>query len=210
MGHVAGDLYDVFELPEDRVAFVILDVAGHGISAALLTGVVKMSLHRRLAERRDPAQAIALVNDDLLGCVSDGQFATACVGVWDPEDRTWTYCAAGHPGGLLAASDGIRHLPPTGPLLGVMADAQWSTGTVRLHQGDRLFLCTDGVTEAGSPGNTLGRTGLEKVVRQSLRASLDDQVALVMAEASARAAGRPTDDATVLAIELLSGEQDRP
>ena len=85
--HVAGDLYDVFELSGGRMAFVILDVAGHGITAALLTGVVKMSLHRRLAEQDDPAAAICLVNEDLLRCVSDGQFVTACVSVWEPGSR---------------------------------------------------------------------------------------------------------------------------
>ncbi len=199
--HVAGDLYDVFELPEGRTAFVILDVAGHGITAALLTGVVKMSLHRRLAERRDPAEAIALVNEDLLRCVSDGQFVTACVGVWEPDDRAWTYCGAGHLGGLLSSRDQVLHLPPTGPLLGVLADARWSSRTVQLHEGDRLFLYTDGVIEAGLPENKLGQDGLAAMVHQSCQTSLEKQLALIMDEVSARSSGHPQDDATVLAVE---------
>jgi len=199
--HVAGDLYDVFELPGGRTAFVILDVAGHGITAALLTGVVKMSLHRRLAERSDPADAISLVNEDLLRCISDGQFVTACVGVWKAEDQAWTYCGAGHPGGLLSCRDQILHLPPTGPLLGVMADAQWLCKTIQLHEGDRLFLYTDGVIEAGIPDNKLAQDGLEAIVRQSPETSLEEQLALIMDEVSARSCGHPQDDATALAVE---------
>lgn len=200
--HVAGDLYDVFELPSGRMAFVMLDVAGHGITAALLTGVVKMSLHRRLTEQDDPAAAMTFVNDDLLDCVSNGQFVTACVGVWSPEDRTWTYCGAGHPGGLLSSGERISHLPPTGPLLGVMANAEWSSGTMQLQPGDRLFLYTDGVIEAGAPGNMLGQAGLEALVSRSCDESLAGQAALIMAEASARSLGHPKDDATILAVEF--------
>ena len=199
--HVAGDLYDVFELPEVRTAFVILDVAGHGIAAALLTGVVKMSLHRRLAEQNDPAAAISLVNEDLLRCISEGQFVTACIGVWNAEDQTWTYCGAGHPGGLLSSSDQVCHLPSTGPLLGVVGDAQWSSEMIQLHKGDRLFLYTDGVIEAGTPDNKLTKEGLEAIVRQSPEASLEEQLDMIMDEVSARSSGHPQDDATVLAVE---------
>lgn len=205
--HVAGDLYDVFELPGGKIAFVILDVAGHGITAALLTGVVKMSLHRRFAEQADPAAAMSLVNEDLLHCVSDGQFITACVGVWRHEDRTWTYCGAGHLGGLLSSSERVLHLPPTGPLLGVIADAQWSCRTIKLHEGDRLFLYTDGVIDAGSPDNRLAQVGLEAIVRQSAEKSLTEQLALIMDKVSARDSGHPQDDATVLAVEGRWHEQ---
>lgn len=204
--HVAGDLYDVFELPGGRTAFVILDVAGHGITAALLTGVVKMSLHRRLAEHDDPASAVSLVNEDLIRCISDGQFVTACIGVWQPSDQTWTYCAAGHPGGLLSSPDQILHLPPTGPLLGVISDAQWSCKTVQLHEGDKLFLYTDGVIEAGAPDNALTQEGLEAIVRQSREAGLAEQLASIMSEVLTRSLGHPQDDATILVVELLLDE----
>ncbi len=204
---VAGDLYDVFELSGGRIAFVILDVAGHGISAALLTGVVKMSLHRRLAEREDPAEAISFVNQDLLRCVSDGQFVTVCVGIWESKDRTWTYCAAGHPGGLLLAANGMRHLPSTGPLLGVFSEAEWSAEKVQLHPTDRIFLYTDGVTEVGAPSNIMGQAGLEQVVRETNNEQLTHQVELIMKKVLTHSSGKPEDDVTILAVEVLSEEK---
>jgi len=163
--------------------------------------VVKMSLHRRLAERDDPASAISLANEDLLRCISDGQFVTACIGVWDPAGQTWTYCGAGHSGGLLSSHDQVRHLPSTGPLLGVVADAQWSSEMIQLHKNDRLFLYTDGVIEAGTPDNMLTQDGLEAIVRRSPGKDLEKQLAMIMDEVSARSSGHPQDDATVLAVE---------
>ncbi len=207
VGHVAGDLYDIFALPDNGTAFVVLDVAGHGISAALLTGVVKMSLHRRLAEQADPGKAISLVNGDLLACISGGEFVTACVGIWRPKDSTWTYCGAGHPGGLLAAGEEVQYLPPTGPLLGVLPEAEWLSETIQLHPTNRIFLYSDGATEAGMPSNKLGQAGLERITRRSSDKSLADQVAFIMNEVSIRSSGEPEDDVTVIAIEFSPGHQ---
>ena len=200
--HVAGDLYDVFELPEGRTAFVILDVAGHGITAALLTGVVKMSLHRRLAERDDPAEAISLVNEDLLRCISDGQFVTVCVGVWNAEDQTWTYCAAGHPGGLALSDDAIKSMPSTGPLLGVIPEATWSSDVLQMSVGDEIFLFTDGVVEAGAPDDRLRETGLMALLAQVKSLPLADQVKRVMEETYGRDHGSPADDRTIIALKV--------
>ena len=200
--HVAGDLYDIFELSDGRVAFVILDVAGHGITAALLTGVVKMSLHRRLAEREDLAAAIALVNEDLLRCVSDGQFVTVCVGVWNAKDRTWTYCGAGHPGGLLLSGDTVRSMPSTGPLLGVTSELNWSSEVLHLSEGDELFLYTDGIIEAGTPHDKLGETGLITLLKDIQSLSLSDQVRRVIEETYERDLRCPADDRTIIALKV--------
>ncbi len=203
---VAGDLYDVFALPDGKIAFAILDVSGHGVSAALLTGVVKMSLHRRLSEQDDIAEAISLVNRDLIECVTEGRFVTACVGIWQPGRRTWTYCAAGHPGGLLLSGGDIRRLEPTGPLIGALRDVHWSTESVALKTSDRLFLFTDGVIEAGAPANMLATSGLERVILESAGLGLSEQVETIMREVQLRTSGRPEDDVTVLAIEWTASD----
>lgn len=202
--YVAGDLYDVFDLPGDKTGVAILDVSGHGISAALLTGVVKMSLHRRLAEEDDLAQAIAHVNSDLLACVSEGQFVTACVGIWNSRDRTWTYCAAGHPGGMLLTAAGLRQLSPTGPLLGVLPEAQWSAESVPLEARSRLFLYTDGVIEAGRPDETFGNEGLARMLKRSAHSPAAEQIALVMDDVARRNADSSPDDATIVVLEFSS------
>ena len=141
-GLVAGDLWDVFRLPSGKTAVTILDVSGHGIGAALLTGVVKMSLNWRLGEEENPAKAISNVNNDILSCMSDSdeQFVTVIVGVWNPQDTSWTYCAAGHAGGLLQTGHQVCNLSATGPLLGVFVGAQWEDKEIKMSKGDKLFL----------------------------------------------------------------------
>lgn len=200
---VAGDLYDFFLLPQDRVAVAILDVAGHGISAALLTGVVKMSLRYRLGEQADLARAVSLVNEDLLACTTSEKFVTACVGVWDPRARAWTYVAAGHHGGTLVSSGGVEQLGSTGPLLGVTGEGIWAARTVTLSVGDRLFLYTDGLPEAGAPDHALGIAGVGDVLKPSGGEPLPAQAANLIQAAMARSGGRPEDDLTLLAMEVL-------
>lgn len=198
---VAGDLYDVFDLPDGRTAVAILDVAGHGLSSALLTGVVKMSLHWRMAEIADLGKAVAQVNQDLLDCATEGQFVTATVGVWDARDRTWRYCAAGMSGGLLIQDGKQELLPSTGALIGVFEKEEWAERTVTLRPGDRLVLYTDGVTDAGMPADALDETGLASLLDETRTLPLRDQIEKVIEAASQRCAKAPCDDVTIVALE---------
>jgi serine phosphatase RsbU (regulator of sigma subunit) len=207
--HVAGDLYDVFDLPDAKTAIAILDVVGHGISAALLTGVVKMSLHWRLTQQKALVKAVCLINRDILDCVGDEEFVTACVGIWDPAKRTWTYCAAGHPGGLWLTDGDVRVLPNSGPLLGVLSETQWSTETIQLQPGDRMFLYTDGIVEAGGPEDILGLDGLEQILQGSRDISVADQIGLVMSEVAKRNPAKLGDDVTLVGFEVLSDYQQK-
>jgi HAMP domain-containing protein len=201
--HVAGDLYDIFKLADAKTAFAVLDVCGHGISAALLTGVVKMSLHRRLTEEDNLSRAMELVNSDLLSCVLQGRFVTACVGIWNSDDHTWTYCAAGHPGGMLVSNGRAQSLNSTAPLLGVLSDADWATDIIRLSSGSKLFLYSDGVVEAGVADGRMEDFDLEKTLLQNMDSRLIEQVAAVMAEATCNTTVQSMDDATIVAFEVL-------
>jgi HAMP domain-containing protein len=201
--HVAGDLYDIFKLSENRTCIAILDVCGHGISAALLTGVVKMSLHRRLAEKDNLSEAMSLVNEDLLACVPEGHFVTACVGLWDQEDQSWTYCAAGHPGGLLLTQNHTNSLEATAPLLGVFEGRDWPISVVKLSPGDRIFLYTDGVVESGLAEGEVEYYNLSNVLNCCVDLSLREQVATIIAGTTQRSSGGIKDDATIVAFEVL-------
>lgn len=203
---VASDLYDVFILPGGKTVLLVLDVSGHGVSAALLTGVVKMSLHRRLAEEDDPAKAIMLVNRDLLACATEGEFVTVCVGVWNHVERTWTYCAAGHEGGMLISGGRLTALPATGALLGVLEKATWTNRVVKLRNGDRLILFTDGVVDARAPSRPFGSAGLERVIQTSLDVSLPDQITRIADEAEKHCVPRACDDMTIVGLEVLPGD----
>jgi len=199
--HVAGDLYDVFRLPSGRTAVAVFDVAGHGISAALLTGFVKMGLHWRLTESPGPARALEALNADL---VAGRRFVTACVGVWDADGRTWTYASAGHPGGMLFRNSAAERLSSTGPPLGVVETAVWDERTVSLGPGARLFLYTDGILDAGAPANVLGEEGLERLLTDDASGDLPGQVRRILEAVAVRSAGSIQDDATILAMQVMA------
>lgn len=198
---VAGDLYDVFGLGENRTAIVMLDVAGHGIAAALLTGVVKMSLHRRLAECDGPADAMQRVNNDLLACASEGQFVTAFVAVWDSSSATLTYSSAGHPPAIMVGDSEFARLDSTGPLLGIFAEDQWDERSIAIPAGGRLFIYTDGIPDAGIGFEPLGEAGLRALLEETADLPLADQVEAVMNETRRRNTPDAADDATLLALE---------
>jgi serine phosphatase RsbU (regulator of sigma subunit) len=204
--HVGGDLYDTFALPNKTRAIALFDVAGHGIGAALLTGLVKMSLRYRLMETPDPGKALEAVNRDVCGAVSDGQFVTACVGVWDAANKMWTYAAAGHPGGVHITGEEAHRLEPTGPLLGVVDNAAWETCTVPMAVGDRLFLYTDGIIEAAAPDHHIGMAGLESILKTTRNRDLDEQTSAVLEmlkDVCLRAETPAADDMTLVGLEVL-------
>jgi serine phosphatase RsbU (regulator of sigma subunit) len=201
--HIGGDLYDIFSLPNGRTAVVILDVCGHGISAALLTGVVKMSLHRRLAEKSDLTETMKLVNKDLLACTPAGNFVTACVGIWNQFEYTWTYCAAGHLGGLLLRQNNIQSLGSTSQLLGVLPGTDWASKKIHLSAGDRLFLYTDGVTDAGVTKGENVPFDLGRILLSYNGLPLTEQVANVISEIIQVSSGKIEDDVTIVAFEVL-------
>jgi serine phosphatase RsbU (regulator of sigma subunit) len=199
--HVAGDLYDVFALPDERTALAVLDVSGHGISSAMLTGVLKVALHWRLTEQEDLCEAMRQVNSDLLACTSDEHFATACVGVWEPGPGRWTYCAAGHPGGVLLRDGTTLNLPSTGFLLGALPQGEWSVKSLDLAPGDRIFLYTDGIVEAEVRGQPFGLAGLGSLLGRTVGQSLHEQTRAVIQAVTPTNGDRQKDDMTILAFQ---------
>jgi len=202
--YVAGDLYDVFGVPEGRVVVAVLDVCGHGISAALFTGVVKMALRHHVAACADLSEAIRRVNSDIVACTSDGHFVTACVGIWSPKERSWTYCAAGHPGGILVHEGQTTELPSTAPLLGVLPDGFWSLESVRISPQDRIILYTDGVIEAQVNGKPFGIEGLRTALEQTCNVSPSAQARAVLQRIGPPDAPPTADDATIVVFQFQS------
>ena len=143
---LGGDWWDVFELDDGSVAFVVGDVAGHGVSAASAMTQLRTALRAYLVEGHTPSGALDRL-DHLMASLIDQRVATAVVGIVDRDRTRISLANAGHPEPVLVGRDGVRHLDvPLRPLLGVGA-GEAATVDVPLEPDVALLLYTDGLVE---------------------------------------------------------------
>jgi serine phosphatase RsbU (regulator of sigma subunit) len=147
---VGGDLYDLKILPDGRMLFMVADVSGKGMGAALLMSNILASF-RILYESDDfdLCSAVKRVSLHLNNYSRSGEFATLFVGLAEPRTGKIKYVNAGHNPPVLARTDGrIEHLAATGFMIGAFPFGDWGEQNVDLGAGDVLAAFTDGVTEA--------------------------------------------------------------
>jgi hypothetical protein len=145
---VGGDWYDAIPLSADRVALVVGDVMGHGITEAATMGMIRTTV-RTLAELElPPAEVLARLNA-LVPELGDASYATCLYAVFDPVARTCTICRAGHPPPIIVHPDGtVRRLElDADPPLGA-AQPPFETHTVQLPDESLLVLFTDGFLDS--------------------------------------------------------------
>ncbi len=162
---VGGDMYDVAYLPDGRLLFLVADVSGKGMGAALLMSNILASF-RILYDQKDfdLLRAIRQVSRQLCLFSTPADFATLFAGLLDPRNHTVAFVNAGHNPPILIKSDGAtEHLEASGIMVGAMPDADWRQETVTLSKGDTLTIFTDGVTEAEAADESLfGEERLER------------------------------------------------
>jgi sigma-B regulation protein RsbU (phosphoserine phosphatase) len=147
---VGGDYFDVFPMSDDRTAFVIADVAGKGIGAALLTTMLQGALSG-MTLGADPARVFRHINDFLCHHAEVGRYATMFFGMLDREGNL-DYLNAGHPSPLLLRRGEVSEIFTEGSYpVGLIPDAHYVSVRVSLEPGDTLVLFSDGVTEAADP-----------------------------------------------------------
>ena len=145
---VSGDYYDVVVRPDGRIYFVIADVSGKGITAALVMSSVATAF--AIFTRTDPTPADLLrdMNATLAPRTSPSKFVTMVAGVLDPASGVVTFANAGHVAPLQVTKNGVETMKSTDIVVGILPNAQYRNQTLTLGPGDSLVLFTDGVTEA--------------------------------------------------------------
>jgi sigma-B regulation protein RsbU (phosphoserine phosphatase) len=199
---VGGDYFDVFPLSENRTAFLIADVSGKGLGAALLTTMLQGAISG-LTLGTDPARLFNHVNRFLCDHSEVGRYATMFFGILDDKGAL-EYINAGHPSPILIAQDGkvVEAFTEGSFPVGLVPEAEYSTAHVQLEPGDTLVLFSDGVTEAMDPNEELfGVPRLMDVLRGKCGIPLDDvqKVVLEAVENFARGASQ-ADDLTMLLV----------
>lgn len=200
---VGGDYFDVFPLEDRRTAFLLADVSGKGLGAALLTTMLQGALSG-MTLGTDPARVFNHVNRFLCDHAEVGRYATMFFGILDDTGRL-EYINAGHPSPILMRSGTAEEAFTEGSFpVGLVPEAEFSTTTLQLEPNDTLVLYSDGVTEAMDPDEQLFGTGrLRAVLLGKNELPLDEiqKTVLESVENFARGA-RQADDLTILVVRF--------
>lgn len=148
---VGGDLYDFFFVDEHTLCFVIGDVAGKGVPAALFMSMVVTTIRSACEDGREvaPERVLAQINNILARRNPENMFVTLCMGLLDVRDGTLRWTSAGHFPPVRMGVDGAGSLPPSGDTMaGIFADLQYHIQNDVLLPGESVVLYTDGVSEA--------------------------------------------------------------
>jgi sigma-B regulation protein RsbU (phosphoserine phosphatase) len=200
---LGGDLYD-YAASTGRTALLIADVSGHGVSAAMLTGIVKSAFHASHVDGFEPAAVVQRVSMGL-AAFSPDRFVTMVAALISPEERQLRYVNAGHPPvALWGRTREPRWLHSTGPLVSpALMESTWESPVVPIHEGDHLLLYTDGISDALADDNGKSEKGFTRIIDRASEggAPLLDTI---LADVHRRLAGRPQpDDLTLLTASVL-------
>jgi serine phosphatase RsbU (regulator of sigma subunit) len=213
---VAGDLYDFLQVDDTHIGVLVADVAGHGVSAALIASMTTVAFASQKPHADDTARTLAEMNRVLCGHF-ETRYVTAAYAYIDTEARCLRYSVGGHPPPLLwrAKTQTIDKLTDGSVVLGLLEHASYSASEVRLDAGDRLILYTDGLLDVeGRSGAYFGDDELAEFVAVHSRNSADDFVDALIGHLSGwsvrttAANGtngdvRFDDDLTVVVVDFL-------
>src|SRR5260221_12844799 len=160
---VGGDYYDFLDLGQGRFGFVIADISGKGIAAALLMANLQANLRSLCAiARTQPDHLLRSVNQLFCENTSDGAFATLFFGEYNDAERLLLYANCGHLPALILRVDGsVIRLDATATVLGIFRKWECEVGECQLAPGDMLALYTDGITESfDTDGDEFGESRL--------------------------------------------------
>lgn len=207
-GAVGGDFVDLVESPEDgNLHFAVGDVAGKGVSAALLGAHLQALVRSSVTSRRSLGEQVSSVNRLFASVTPAGSYATLVWGVVGPDGRG-ELVNAGHLPVVAVGHRGCRLLESTGVPVGLFPGAQYSSSRFELAPGEQLLLVTDGLTESTDDADReYGVDALWSLVsRRDLELTPDRNVAKVLDDVARHRNGRgPHDDLTVVVLRRSTG-----
>jgi sigma-B regulation protein RsbU (phosphoserine phosphatase) len=218
---VSGDYYDFVALPDSTLAVAIGDVAGKGISAALLMAAIQSTMRTQLTAATpmavaagngrtqyplDTARLVAQLNQQLYANTSAEKYATFCFGVYDEARSVLKYTNAGHlPPILMRQGEPYAELGVTGTVVGAFPFARYEEQEIELHAGDLLVAYTDGVVEPENPyGEQFGEDRLKDLLVKYGGQQSEEIIARVMESVEQwTGSSELQDDMTMLVVRRI-------
>lgn len=200
---VGGDYFDLFPLSRGRLAFVVADVSGKGIPAALLVSTVHAAIHLQIDASDTIVELVTRIDRHLQKFSATHKFLTLFFGVVEPDASLLRYVSAGHNPALLARrSGGVERLHATGVPVGLLPNGSWTEGTAPFHPGDLLCVYSDGFNEAtNADDEEFGLERLEQALVARLPLPARDLSDDLFREVALFAQGVPQyDDQTLLIV----------
>lgn len=200
---VSGDYYDFVTRPDGRTWFVIGDVSGKGVTAALLMSSLQSAFRIFVKLDLTPAELTQRLNDALRETIPDSKFVTLVAGRLDPATGTIEFANAGHTPPIVVRQGGTEELRTTDLLLGLFEHASYRPQSLTLGPGDSLIVVTDGAVEcADNDGTELGSDGLRRCLAETWGMGADGVAELIEESVLDHAGGRDDlgDDLTVIVL----------
>jgi sigma-B regulation protein RsbU (phosphoserine phosphatase) len=217
---VSGDYYDYQIVQDNSLAIALGDVAGKGISAALLMATVQSSFRTQLRASLEmsaaaggglsrvsipTAKIVTQLNQQLFAYTAPEKFATFFLGVYDEPTRTLTYTNAGHLPPILIRDSSTSRLDVNGMVVGAFAFAEYTSSVLQLEPGDLLIMFTDGITEPENPyGEDFGEERLIDLLAKNTH--LDDEKLMAVVRQAVRqwsGTEEMQDDMTLLFVRSI-------
>ncbi|HTV66167.1 MAG TPA: SpoIIE family protein phosphatase [Bryocella sp.] len=207
-GTVGGDYFGVWQPAPDVLHFCIADVSGKGTPGALIAAMLYASVSTLSSSSNRPETVLAQVETTLLNQLGEGHYVTIFYGVLDLQSHVLSFVNAGHCPPILRRRNGsLETLAATRPVLGLLPDISFHSERLALDRGDLLLLYTDGVTEANNGnGEEFGTDKLQSLLAAQPQ-PLTERYAQIMNSVRSYAAGKFTDDATLLLLAINEGAQ---
>lgn len=208
---VGGDFYDFFMVDDNHLAFIVADVSGKGVPAALFMVIGKTLIKDHTGLHADLGEVFTEVNNILCASNSEEMFITAFEGVLNLETGELRYVNAGHETPFICRGNGVYEpfKVKAGFVLAGMEGIRYKSGSVQLNPGDKIFQYSDGVPEATNRKNEqYGMERLEKVLAQNNKKTPDELLPAVKADVDKFVGeAEQFDDITMLCIRFNGKNQ---
>ncbi len=199
---VGGDFFDVQPLDDRRGYFLVGDVSGKGVGAAVDTALVRHGIRSLLVVESDPGAVLSKFNEAFLaGRSSDEIFVVLFLGIIDTAAGVLRYASAAHAPAYLRRGSAVTELAVTGPLIGIDSPTLVTSEALELEAGDVLVIATDGLTEARDAGLVMLDERAKEWIRQAPAASPQALVDEIVARLRAYTP-KMRDDLAILALRI--------